>query len=95
MVPSPANLKAAREDLLRREEVLRGRLADPDFLANRGLGNEVGIYLFCYAASIPAPTSASRSTPAMRLTVDSVQGSAFARRATSTTCCSPSATIAG
>lgn len=48
MVPSPANLKAAREDLLRREEVLRGRLADPDFLANRGLGNEVGIYLFCY-----------------------------------------------
>ena len=48
MAPSPANLKAAREDLLRREEVLRGRLADPDFLANRGLGNEVGIYLFCY-----------------------------------------------
>ena len=37
MAPSPANLKAAREDLLRREEVLRGRLADPDFLANRGL----------------------------------------------------------
>lgn len=28
--------------------MLRARLADPDFLANRGLGNEVGIYLFCY-----------------------------------------------
>lgn len=48
MAPSPANLKAAREDLAQREEVLRDRLADPDFLANRGLGNEVGIYLFCY-----------------------------------------------
>lgn len=52
MVPSPANLKAAREDLARREEVLRDRLADADFLANRGLGNEVGIYLFCYDPSV-------------------------------------------
>ena len=45
---SSSLLQQAREDLARREAVLRERLADPDFLANRGLGNEVGIYLFCY-----------------------------------------------
>ena len=28
--------------------VLRERLQSKDFLANRGLGNEVGFYLFCY-----------------------------------------------
>ena len=38
----------AREDLERRVTTLRRRLADPDFLANRGLGNEVGIYTLCY-----------------------------------------------
>ena len=38
----------AREDLGRRFDALRRRLADPDFLANRGLGNEVGIYTLCY-----------------------------------------------
>lgn len=40
--------RQARDTFDRRAEVLRARLADPDFLANRGLGNEVGIYLFCY-----------------------------------------------
>lgn len=41
-------LQQARDQLAQRADVLRERLADPDFLANRGLGNEVGIYLFCY-----------------------------------------------
>lgn len=38
----------AREELARKGEVLRERLQDADFLANRGLGNEVGIHFFCY-----------------------------------------------
>lgn len=38
----------AREDFERRCARLRAHLADPDFLANRGLGNEVGIYTLCY-----------------------------------------------
>ena len=38
----------ARGDLHRRFDALRSRLADPDFLTNRGLGNEVGIYTLCY-----------------------------------------------
>ena len=41
-------LDQARENLERRFKTLRRRLADPDFLANRGLGNEVGIYTLCY-----------------------------------------------
>ena len=36
------------EELQRRSEILRRRLADPSFLQNRGLGNEVGFYTFCY-----------------------------------------------
>ncbi|MDO4443488.1 MAG: DUF1788 domain-containing protein [Slackia sp.] len=36
------------EDFAHRCEILRERLADPGFLANKGLGNEVGFYLFCY-----------------------------------------------
>ena len=43
-----AALDAAREDLHRRFRALKRRLADPSFLANRGLGNEVGIYTICY-----------------------------------------------
>lgn len=38
----------ARADLEARMASLRTRLQDPDFLANRGLGNEVGIYTLCY-----------------------------------------------
>ena len=45
---SPYALQQAHEEFAARADVLRARLADPDFLANRGLGNEVGIYLFCY-----------------------------------------------
>jgi hypothetical protein len=28
---------------------IKGRVSDPDFLANKGLSNEVGIHVFCYA----------------------------------------------
>lgn len=35
-------------DLHHRGEVLRNRLCDKGFLNNQGLGNEVGIYTFCY-----------------------------------------------
>ena len=38
----------AIEDFDARCAVLRERLQNPDFLANKGLGNEVGFYLFCY-----------------------------------------------
>ena len=27
---------------------IKDRISDPDFLANRGLSNEVGIHVFCY-----------------------------------------------
>lgn len=36
------------EDFDARCVVLRDRLQNSDFLANKGLGNEVGFYLFCY-----------------------------------------------
>lgn len=35
-------------DLHHRAQVLRERLCDQGFLNNQGLGNEVGIYTFCY-----------------------------------------------
>lgn len=38
----------AQQELQRRCDVLRDRLNDEGFLSNKGLGNEVGIYLFCY-----------------------------------------------
>lgn len=37
-----------REDFERRCTALRERLCDGDFLANKGLGNEAGIFTFCY-----------------------------------------------
>ena len=37
-----------REDFDKRCAELRRRLSDADFLANRGLGNEAGIFTFCY-----------------------------------------------
>ena len=43
-----AALESARNDLHARFAKLRAHLADPDFLGNRGLGNEVGIYTLCY-----------------------------------------------
>lgn len=43
-----ATLGQARDELRRRFGTLRSHLTDPDFLANRGLGNEVGIYTLCY-----------------------------------------------
>ncbi|WP_165048918.1 MULTISPECIES: DUF1788 domain-containing protein [unclassified Adlercreutzia] len=48
----PASCRTRREkaqaDFDHRCAVLRERLAQPDFLGNRGLGNEVGIFTFCY-----------------------------------------------
>lgn len=41
-------LQRAHEDFERRCAVLRDRLASDDFLNNRGLGNEVGFFTFCY-----------------------------------------------
>lgn len=37
-----------RQDFERRCDSLRARLCDADFLANKGLGNEAGIFIFCY-----------------------------------------------
>ena len=43
-----AALQKARKDFAHRCEVLRDRLGNAGFLSNKGLGNEVGFYLFCY-----------------------------------------------
>ena len=43
-----AATESARKDLHGRFAKLRAHLADPDFLGNKGLGNEVGIYTLCY-----------------------------------------------
>ena len=37
-----------KEDFTKRCHRLSERLCEPDFLANKGLGNEVGIFTFCY-----------------------------------------------
>ena len=37
-----------QQDFEHRCAALRGRLCDEDFLANKGLGNEAGIFTFCY-----------------------------------------------
>lgn len=49
-----AHSKAARaqDDFTRRCEALRARLGEDDFLHNRGLGNEIGFFTFCYDASL-------------------------------------------
>lgn len=41
-----------REDFEHRKELLRERLEQPDFLANKGIGNEIGFYTFCYDPSL-------------------------------------------
>ena len=40
------------DDFERRCVALRERLCDADFLANKGLGNEAGIFTFCYDPSL-------------------------------------------
>lgn len=40
------------EDFDHRREALRDRLQDQDFLANKGIGNEIGFYTFCYDPSL-------------------------------------------
>lgn len=41
-----------KEDFEKRCTSLRDRLNDADFLANKGLGNEAGIFTFCYDPSL-------------------------------------------
>ena len=41
-----------REEFQHRAQALRDRLSDPGFLNNKGLGNEVSIYTFCYDAAL-------------------------------------------
>ncbi len=41
-------IKQAQEAFDQRKNVLINQLANPDFLANKGLGNEVGVYILCY-----------------------------------------------
>lgn len=41
-----------QQEFQHRCDVLRERLTDDGFLSNKGLGNEVGIYLFCYDPSL-------------------------------------------
>ena len=41
-----------REDFAKRCAALRSRLCDADFLANKGLGHEAGIFTFCYDPSL-------------------------------------------
>lgn len=43
--------------ITQRLDQIRARITDPSFLANKGLGNEVGIHVFCYA---PADEAAVR-----------------------------------
>ncbi len=52
--------KAARAqaDFDHRCEVLRERLQQQDFLENKGLGNEIGFFTFCYDASLELQTRA-------------------------------------
>ncbi len=42
----------ARADFEHRCQVLRDSLQDSDFLANKGLGNEIGFHVFCYDPSL-------------------------------------------
>ena len=41
-------LRKAKEEFEHRCQTLREKLADPNFLNNQGLGNEVGFFTFCY-----------------------------------------------
>lgn len=50
--PSEKVPKSALDEFDRKSTILEERLKDPDFLANRGLGNEVGIHIFAYNARL-------------------------------------------
>ncbi|WP_462383861.1 DUF1788 domain-containing protein [Senegalimassilia anaerobia] len=49
---APSKAARAQDDFARRCEALRARLGEDDFLHNRGLGNEIGFFTFCYDASL-------------------------------------------
>lgn len=42
----------SREDFESRCALLRRRLAEKDFLSNKGIGNEIGFFTFCYDPSL-------------------------------------------
>lgn len=48
---TPSAYAQPAQDLEVAFDRIRDRLADPDFLANRGLGNEVGFFVFPYDAA--------------------------------------------
>lgn len=41
-------LRARRQEFERRAQLLRECLCSEDFLANKGIGNEIGFHTFCY-----------------------------------------------
>ena len=57
-------------DFDHRCEVLRERLGNEGFLANKGLGNEVGFYLFCYDPALELHVRAFTD----KLTADAANG---------------------
>ena len=48
--PDTVPVASRRLTTAERLDRIKGRIAQPDFLANKGLGNEVGIYIFQYDA---------------------------------------------
>ena len=48
---TPSAYAQSAQDLEGAFDRIRSRLVDPDFLANRGLGNEVGFFVFPYDAA--------------------------------------------
>lgn len=42
----------AQRDFDSRCKLLRHRLVEEDFLSNKGIGNEVGFFTFCYDPSL-------------------------------------------
>lgn len=50
--PPASRAERARADFARRSALLRERLCQDDFLHNRGLGNEIGFFTFCYDPSL-------------------------------------------
>lgn len=48
VVAAHARSERARQEFERRAQLLRECLCSEDFLANRGIGNEIGFHTFCY-----------------------------------------------
>lgn len=48
VVAAHARSERARQEFERRAQLLRECLCSEDFLANKGIGNEIGFHTFCY-----------------------------------------------